>query len=172
MYRGEIGPVGEIDQCSGIHRTRLFLISVLFYQLYPTTVWRCERCPRPVRFSGVADARSPFVFSPPRTPRSSKTGVGKVYNISQRQPIGTVKLGETGSGVRDLAWLPAQQVVNPLVHRTAFPPGTFTWKFREKELTITCTGPVAICEPRGASERLSPKTLLHALPHVLHTFRR
>eukprot|EP00752_Nemacystus_decipiens_P005456 g4944.t2 len=39
---------------------------------------------------------------------SSKTGVGKVFNISQKHPIGTVKLGETGSGVRDMAWLPSQ----------------------------------------------------------------
>eukprot|EP00903_Cladosiphon_okamuranus_P008010 g7728.t1 len=29
---------------------------------------------------------------------SSKTGVAKVFNISQKNPIGTVKLGETGSG--------------------------------------------------------------------------
>lgn len=35
-------------------------------------------------------------------------GVGKVFNISQKHPIGTVKLGETGSGVRDMAWLPSQ----------------------------------------------------------------
>ncbi|CAM9815043.1 unnamed protein product, partial [Ectocarpus fasciculatus] len=41
---------------------------------------------------------------------SSKTAVGKVFNISQSHAaIGTVKLGETGSGVRDMAWLPAQQ---------------------------------------------------------------
>lgn len=40
--------------------------------------------------------------------RSSKTAVGKVFNISQKHPIGTVKLGETGSGVRDMAWLHAQ----------------------------------------------------------------
>ncbi|CAM9102722.1 unnamed protein product [Ectocarpus sp. 13 AM-2016] len=44
---------------------------------------------------------------------SSKTAVGKVYNISQSHtPIGSVKLGETGSGVRDLAWLPAQPEAN------------------------------------------------------------
>lgn len=40
---------------------------------------------------------------------SSKTGVAKVFNISQTQAsIGTVKLGDTGSGMRDMAWLPAE----------------------------------------------------------------
>lgn len=39
---------------------------------------------------------------------SSKTGVAKVYNISQNDVIDTVLLGETCSGVRDMAWLPSQ----------------------------------------------------------------
>lgn len=51
------------------------------------------------------------LFPGARTTRSSKTGVGKVFNISQKHPIGTIKLGETGSGVRDMAWLPAQVIV-------------------------------------------------------------
>lgn len=31
-----------------------------------------------------------------------------MFNISQNNAIGTVRLGETGSGIRDMAWLPSQ----------------------------------------------------------------
>lgn len=39
---------------------------------------------------------------------SSKTPIAKVFTISQNNVIGTVCLGDTGSGIRDMAWLPSQ----------------------------------------------------------------
>lgn len=39
---------------------------------------------------------------------SSKTAVARMFNVSQGQPIGSIRLGETGSGVRDVAWLNPQ----------------------------------------------------------------